>query len=85
MTKINANKTTKSTKTEKALSMTPFHRKLRPAILSTTHCDSISGLPAVAGGAPRCASRSRAAGHIEAFAQFMFESVDRDAQLFYST
>jgi hypothetical protein len=66
MTKISANKTTKSTKTEKALSMTPFHRQLRSGILSTTHCDSISGLQEAAGGAPRCA-RSQAAGPFEVF------------------
>jgi hypothetical protein len=54
MTKINANKTTKSTKTEKALSMTPFHRQLRSDILSTNHCDSISGLQAAAPGLGAC-------------------------------
>jgi hypothetical protein len=70
MTKISANKTTKSTKTEKALSMTPFHRQLRSGILSSTHCDSISGLEA-AGGAPRRASRSPPQGAFEAFYLFV--------------
>jgi hypothetical protein len=85
MTKISANKTTKSTKTEKALSMTPFDRQLRAGILSSTHCDSISGLQA-AGGAPRRASRSPAVRRIRSLLFIRtIENVDSDARFFYST
>src|ERR1700742_2200412 len=44
MTKMIANNMTRSTKTEKALSMPTFHQQFCQHILSITHCDSISGM-----------------------------------------